>query len=35
MIALDENPLNNPRVFANPGAMPLIVKGGRFIRRNV
>jgi imidazolonepropionase-like amidohydrolase len=35
MIALDENPLNNPGVFADPGAMPLILKGGRFIRRNV
>jgi imidazolonepropionase-like amidohydrolase len=35
LIALDENPLVNPRVFANRGAMPLIVKGGRFIRREL
>ena len=35
LIALDENPLENPKVFANRGAMPLIVKGGRFIRREL
>jgi imidazolonepropionase-like amidohydrolase len=35
LIALDENPLKNPGVFAKPGAMPLIVKGGRFVRREL
>jgi hypothetical protein len=29
----NSNPLENPRVFANRGAMPLIVKGGRLFRR--
>jgi imidazolonepropionase-like amidohydrolase len=35
LIALDENPLENPKLFANRGAMPLIVKGGRFVRREL
>jgi imidazolonepropionase-like amidohydrolase len=35
LIVLDENPLHNPRVFADRGAMPLIVKGGRFVRREL
>jgi imidazolonepropionase-like amidohydrolase len=35
MIALDENPLKNPRVFSKAGAMPFIMKGGRFVRRNL
>jgi threonine dehydratase len=35
LIALDESPLKNPRVFAKAGAMPLIMKGGRFVHRNV
>jgi imidazolonepropionase-like amidohydrolase len=35
LIALDENPLENPKVFADRSAMPLIVKGGRFVRREL
>jgi imidazolonepropionase-like amidohydrolase len=35
LIALDENPLKNPKVFADSRAMPLIVKGGRLIRREL
>jgi imidazolonepropionase-like amidohydrolase len=32
LIALNSNPIRNPRVFAEPGAMPLILKGGRPVR---
>ncbi len=35
LIALDENPLKNPKVFADSHAMPLIVKGGRLVRREL
>ena len=35
LISLDDNPLKNPRVFAQPHAMPLIMKGGRFVRCEV
>jgi imidazolonepropionase-like amidohydrolase len=35
LIALDDNPLRDPAVFSRPGAMPLIMKGGRFVRRDV
>jgi imidazolonepropionase-like amidohydrolase len=32
VIALDGNPLKDPKIFAKPGAMPLIVKAGAFVR---
>jgi imidazolonepropionase-like amidohydrolase len=35
LIALNDNPLKNPKIFAQPGAMPLIVKGGRVVRRDL
>ena len=35
LIALNENPLKNPKIFADPRAMPLIVKGGRLVRREL
>jgi imidazolonepropionase-like amidohydrolase len=35
LIALNDNPLQDPRVFAKSGAMPLIIKGGVFVRREV
>ena len=35
LIVLDENPLKNVRVFAKADSMPLIMKGGRFVRQNL
>ena len=35
LIALNDNPLKDPHVFARPGSMPLIVKGGEFVRREL
>lgn len=35
LIALNDNPLKDPHVFARPDSMPLIVKGGEFVRREL
>ena len=32
LVALDGNPLKNMKLFARPGAMPLVMKAGRMIR---
>ena len=35
LIALNDNPLKDPGIFSKPGSMPLIVKGGEFVRRDL